>query len=377
MTPVLFDQATPAGRGEAHGELWRHEIRALADIRITLALKRGAFKDREQLLAVADLHLPELLSAAPRMHEELLGIARGSDLSAAEIVALNHYTDLRDVPPTVLGSTVQGADEPPKDADPGGCTSLFVNGPEGPVLGQTWDMHGTAAEFVRMMRFAPEGSEREVLTFSLTGCLGMTGINERGVGVTINNLSSTDGQVGLVWPALVRRLLEQDTADAARDLLLKARLSSGHHYMIADVHDFHGIETSGAIKVQTQSGQHRAHMHTNHCFDPVLRKYENVSKISTTFRRMELATASYDRDRPETAEELWSFLSSHEGYPKSICSHVDNAEGDPSASQTCGLVVMNLVGGRVLAVRGCPHEHGREELEMTRWRGPTASGGSQ
>ncbi len=35
----------------------------------------------------------------------------------------------------------------------------------------------------------------------------MAGVNSSGVGVTINNLSSTDARIGVIWPALVRKAL--------------------------------------------------------------------------------------------------------------------------------------------------------------------------
>jgi isopenicillin-N N-acyltransferase-like protein len=382
MEPVVFDQADPTSRGEAHGELWREEIQALAEIRTQLSMQRGKFADLDELLAVSGLHLPVLERVAPNEHAEFLGIARAADISPERLVILNHYTDLRDVPPSVLaeGQAQEGeigGGPTAEEHDPGGCTALYVHGHEGPVLGQTWDMHGTAAEFVRMVRICPKGSDREVLTFTLTGCLGMTGINQHGLAVTINNLTSTDAQVGLLWPALVRRMLEHRTADAAREELMGTRLSSGHHYMMADRDTFHGVETSGKIKVQTQHGANTAHVHTNHCFDPVLRKYERVAPISTTFKRMEIATTLYAQLQPETADEVWGFLSSHDNYPRSLCSHVDDASGDPSASRTCGLIVMNLAGGRVLAVRGCAHQNDRVELGVERWQGlpPITDGG--
>lgn len=364
---VQFDQPDAASRGEAHGELWRSEIAELAEIRVGLTLKRGAFTDAAQLLAVARLHLDELARVDAEQHAEIMGIARGADLDPDRVIVLNHYTDLRDVPPSVLGP---GYTEGPSQADgeanddPGGCTALYVNGSEGPILAQTWDMHGTAAPFVRLIRVTPRGSDLDLLCFTLTGCVGMTGLTSTGLAVTINNLTSTDAQVGVVWPALVRGMLTQASAVASRDHLLDAKLSSGHHYMIADEEDFFGVETSGQQKVVTQHGAKTAHVHTNHCFDPVLRGVENVTSTSTTYRRMELATTAYAQERPETAEEVWSFLSSHEGFPKSICSHVDDVDGDPSASRTCGLMVMRLRDRTAWAVRGCPRENERREVTL-------------
>jgi isopenicillin-N N-acyltransferase-like protein len=357
-----FDQDDPAARGEAHGELWRAEIRELAAIRAALAVQKGAFRDAEELEAVAALHLPVLQRFSAELHAELLGIARASGISPAQAVILNHYTDLRDVPPSVL-------DEPQGD-DPGGCTAVYVPGEgAGAVLGQTWDMHGTAEPFVRMIRIKPRGGDDELVCFTLTGCLGMTGLSAAGVGVTINNLSSTDGQVGVVWPALVRAMLAAGSAAAARDTLLRTRLSSGHHYMMADAREFFGVETSGQLKVVTQVGARAAHLHTNHCFDPVLRRRERVPAVSTTFRRMELATTLYVQQRPRDLAGVWALLSSHDGYPRSLCSHVDDAGGDPSASRTCGRMLMQLAAGEVWAGAGCGQQGPPRRLAVTRWRG--------
>ena len=357
-----FDQDDPGARGEAHGELWRSQIHELTAIRSALAVAKGSFRDIGELEAVAALHLPMLERFSGPLYSELLGIARGAGITPAQAVILNHYTDLRDVPPAVLSA--QTSD------DPGGCTAVYVPGDTGgPVLGQTWDMHGTARPFVRMIRIRPKGSDEETLCFTLTGCLGMTGLSADGVGVTINNLSSTDGQVGVVWPALVRAMLAAGSAARAYALLERTRLSSGHHYMMADGREFFGVETSGQLKVLTQTGARAAHLHTNHCFDPVLRKRERVPRVSTTFRRLELASTLYVQQRPQTVEQLWAFLGSHEGYPRSLCSHVDDVSGDPSASRTCGMMVMHLAGGEVLAGAGCGQESPPRRFAITRWRG--------
>jgi len=346
LETLLLDQATPGLRGEAHGEHWRDSIQELAEIRTELALSKGAFVSREQLQAVASLHLQPLAEFSQSLSEELLGIARAAGITPAQAIILNHYTDLRDVPPAVLGAD---------DGDPGGCTAIYVHGPDGPVLGQTWDMHGTAAPHVRLLRIRPPEAETEVLCFTLAGCVGMTGMNQAGLALTINNLTSTDGQVGVVWPVLVRRMLEETTAVAARDVLMGTTLSSGHHYMIADRTDFYGVETSGKLKMTTQTGPKAVHIHTNHCFDPKLRTREKISPVSTTFRRLELASTLYAQQHPRSATEIWTFLGSHEGYPKSICSHVDDEGGDPSASRTCGAMLMVCNTGQVYACRGCVH----------------------
>jgi isopenicillin-N N-acyltransferase-like protein len=102
---------------------------------------------------------------------------------------------------------------------------------------------------------------------------------------------------------------------------LATRLSSGHHYMMADGREFFGVETSGKQKVVTQVGARAAHLHTNHCFDPVLRRCERVPRSA----RLSAHRAGDDAVRAAAAARpagLWTLLASHEGYPRSLCSHV-------------------------------------------------------
>lgn len=356
LSPVTFDDDDPRARGRAHGELWRAEIRELAAIRAELCIRRAAYRSLDEVDAMAARHLPVLAAELPEMSQELLGIAEGSGVPAARIVVLNHYTDLRDIQPADLAP---GAGE---DGD--GCTAIYLSGPDGPVLGQTWDMHATAAPFVRMIRVAPRNGTGEVLCLTLTGCLGLAGLGRDGVAVTINNLTSTDARVGLVWPALVRAMLAEPDARAALARLQAAPLSSGHHYMIADGRDFFGVETSGELKVLTQLGPKAAHLHTNHCFDPVLRGRENVSRQTTSFDRLNSATTLYLQQRPRDLEGLWRMIGSHDGYPRSICSHVDELRGDPSASRTCARLAMELWSGKLRVAPGCSRNDLPLELEL-------------
>lgn len=368
LEPLLLDQADPRERGRAHGEHWRAAIHELAEIRLALTLRRSAFLDEAEVLAAAGLHLPVLRAQLPGLADELVGIAEGADLSPERVVVLNHYTDLRDVPRSVLGAPATGSPEP---GDPDGCTAIYFSGDRGPLMGETWDLHANAEPYVRMLRIAPAGSDHESLCLTLAGCLGAAGISGRGVAVTINNLSSTDGRVGVVWPALVRAMLEQPNARAAYELLLRTPLSSGHHYVIADGHDYYGVETSGGLKVLTQLGPRAAHLHTNHCFDPVLRRHEAVARGSTSFHRLNLATTIYAQQRPRDADGLWSLLHTRDGSRGSLC--IDPAPGAaPTATATCAVIVMRLHDGWVRVVQGGAHRSEPLELAVGRWQGQPA-----
>ena len=85
--------------------------------------------------------------------------------------------------------------------------------------------------------------------------------------------------------------------------------------------------------------------------------------------RLDLASTLYVQMRPTTIEELWDLLGSHEGFPRSICSHADDGSGDPSASKTCGRIVYALAEGRLRVARGCSREGPPLELALGRFHG--------
>ncbi|MDW8363496.1 MAG: C45 family peptidase [Myxococcales bacterium] len=343
----LPPQLGPRARGQAHGEAFRPLIAEIAAIRTALTVELGAFRDEGEVLAVARRHLAPLRRFDEQLAEELEGIAQGAGLAPEAIVVLNHYTDLRDLVPARL----------PADED---CSVLWARGRDGRALaGQTWDMHGSAAPYV-MMLGVPEGPDGPAAwCLSLTGCLGMTGLNAAGVAVCINNLKSLDARIGVVWPALVRRALRERSAVAARDVVLHAPLGSGHHYLCADDADAFGIETSGtrkAVVFDARAVPHaHAYVHTNHCLpgSPV----GDVSAIgveSTTLERYAWLSQSVRLHPPRDREALWERLGSHDGYPRSVCTHL-SSPAQPHGVTTCGAVAMDLRERRMLAAAGCVH----------------------
>jgi isopenicillin-N N-acyltransferase-like protein len=313
-----FKSTTPKKIGQEHGEVFRESVKAMAEIRLELMLREPQFKSKQQVLELAQKHLPILANYDADLYAELLGISEGSGVSTEEIVVLNHYTDMRDL---------------------GACTMVFVPSKTGNLLGQTWDIHASAKPYVLL--FNLEG--KTILTAA--GCLGLTGFNQNSVGVCINNLSSLDAQIGLIWPALVRRVLKAGNAQEARDLILKAPLGSGHHYSVADQQDFFGIETSGTQKKVVQSGTSKPHFHTNHCLDPEIAKVSTIRAGSTTLSRYAEIETSLSQHVPENLDELLKLLGRVTFEPKT---------NDPHAPATCGTFVMNLMTQEYLTPNPSP-----------------------
>lgn len=309
-------QAYSFKNGHEHGEHLRESVRTMAAARMELMFREPQFKSKQQVFELAAQHLPILEAYDQDLYAELIGIAKGAGISPEEAVVLNHYTDLRDI---------------------GGCTMVFVPSASGNLLGQTWDIDASALDHVVLLKF--EGS----LVLTVAGCLGLTGFNSRGVGICINNLSSLDARIGLVWPALVRKVLKASSAQQGRDLVMNAPLGSGHHYAIGDSKDFFGIETSGTQKKLTHKGTHNPYFHTNHCLDQEIARCSTVRAGSTTYTRYAQAERSLAKHVPENLAELWKVLA-----------EVSLQPGANPASNvaTCGAMAMNLTTGDYKACRG-------------------------
>ncbi len=356
-TLELPAHAGPRDRGVAHGRALAAPIHEIAAIRESLACEQGRFESVEEVREVAALHLAVLERYDAALYEELDGIARGAEIDPARVVVINHYTDLKDLDPRAVLRDVASSAARLRDHDED-CSAIVAGTTEGGLLGQTWDMHGSAEPYVIALH-VPRTSERPAAwMLSIAGCLGMAGMNEHGVGVAINNLRSDDARLGLVWPALVRRALCATSASEARDEVLRAPLGSGHHYLVADASRAYGIETSGTRRdvwaeadlTRPGAGFH----HENHCLGARVAEVSSVSPVSTTLERHALIEASLAARAIDGAGDLWSRLASHEGYPRSVCTHLAS-DAAPHAMKTCGGIVMELAARRVWLAAGCLH----------------------
>ncbi len=342
----------PAGasareRGRAHGEHFRARIGEIAAIRTALVVEQGRCETEDEVMQAARAHLPVLEGFDRALHDELLGIAEGAAADPASIVVLNHYTDLKDVPPIRDGRN--------EDED---CSALAAQTPDGPLFGQTWDMHGSVEPYVCMLHVPEHEGRPEAWLFTITGCLALAGMNAAGVGVCINNLKSHDARVGVVWPALVRRMLAEGNAEAALHVLRTAPMSSGHHYLFGDGARVYGVETSGERKevvLDAAWTEGPAYLHTNHCLSPAVEAVSWVGATSTTHARYEWLERSL-RERPiASRRDAWERLGSHDGYPASVCTHLAGPER-PHAMKTCGGLILDPNRRELWACHGCVHE---------------------
>jgi len=339
----------PAGtsrreQGRAHGEAFRGEIASLAEIRLFLTCRMGG-GNRAQVMELAERHLPVLERFDRALREELAGIAEGAGLSPAAVMVLNHYTDLRD----------HRFDREAGVSATDGCSTVWTRTPDGaPLCGQTWDMHQSSVPYVLMLRQPEQDGRPAAWVLSLTGCLGMAGMNQHGVALCVNNLPATDARIGAAWTAVVRRALDQPSAQAARDALMSAPTGSGRHFLVADAEQAFGVEVSGTRRAVVFSGQRRHYVHTNHSLDPEIAARTQIAPGATTLDRFRFLEAALESGPPAGPAELWELLGSEEGYPRSVCSNGATPE-DPHGPATCGGLVMRPAAVEIDAVAGFTH----------------------
>lgn len=331
LTLLEILSSDPRMRGHQHGETLRDQIREIAEIRLERTCALSGFKRVKEVLDLAEQHVPILKAFDEDLFLEFKAIAESSNLSLARLVVLNHYTDLRDIAPESLGTH--------KD-DNGGCSIIFSPAKSGPILGQTWDIHGSAEPYVILLKV------NNSLVFSIAGCLGMTGLNHYGVGIAINNLVSIDAKVGIIWPALIRKALTHKTAIDAKDEIMAALLGSGRNFAVADKANFFGIEASPSKK-KIVIDKPSLYFHTNHCLDEEMRKTHVVNKESTTYWRYQQLDEVVRHQPLDSAQEVFLALS-HVSLAKSV--------KEPHKTATCGALVMDINKGYVVGCQGSPNQ---------------------
>jgi isopenicillin-N N-acyltransferase-like protein len=318
-------------------------------------------------MVAARAHLPVLAAYDHALSEELLGIAEGAGVTPEDIVVANHYTDLRDLSPDPAtwrpaptrdvegdGGAPVASTRPPSTIEGDGCSVLWATSPTGRILAQTWDMHATAIPYVMTLVVPAAGDAPPARLLSVTGCLGMAGMNGARVAIAINNLFSTDATLGVVWPAVVRRALRERSAAAARDVILGAPIGSGHHYFVADRDAAFALETSGVRRKQIFAGARAAYCHTNHCLDGDVARASKVPPTSTTHDRMRWLEASLAASEVVDLADAWRRLGSEDGWPRSVCTNMATPES-PHGAATCGAIAMNLDRGELWLQQGFIH----------------------
>lgn len=342
LLTLKLEGTNPRSWGRQHGEAFAPRVRDLAGmLRELLAhlLPRWSSGDLDRL---CDDHLAAMRDRWPAALAELAGIGEAAAVSLKDLVILNAYTDLKDFR------------EDEGEGIEGGCSLVAAKGPHVSYSGQTWDMHGSTEPFTVLLEIPHAVSPVRLLT--LTGCLALGGVNGNGVSVMINDLKcrETDRR-GLVWPALVRLLLEQSTARAAVATLAASLPSSGHNYLISDRDEAINVETTGRRYEVTASiarDRYGYIGHTNHYLGS-LKAVERTREIApTSVGRLEAVQRFFGEHPVEqiTTMTLVDSFFRHGPLCEVVCR--PGSPTKPHVNKTCAGIGVDHAACSAFAFRG-------------------------
>jgi isopenicillin-N N-acyltransferase-like protein len=346
--------------GKVHGEHFRDEIHMFTEDRIKLSstdVWTGRKLSREAVLELADACVAEHEAYSPELMDELRGISDATGLSLGALIINNGFTDFIDVV-YAKGAEYQ-AQQPEQVAD--NCTAFLVPkdiaADGNAIYGQTWDMHATATPYVMLLRGKPDNAP-QFLSFTITGCLGMIGMNEHGITVGINNISGGDGQIGVTWIFVIRKILMQDNIEDALKCITEAKLAGAHNYLLMDKHGKgYNIEAMSTRYYITELDSESV-VHTNHCLVDYTRYVErDRAEASMASSKARLARA-YEllNDKPITTEKLMELTRDNE----TICVRPN----PPWHVESSGAAIMRPSTGDFWAVWGLPAENEYEHFTI-------------
>jgi isopenicillin-N N-acyltransferase-like protein len=290
--------------------------------------------------------------------EELQGMADATGLSLAALIINNGFTDFIDVVYNVGDLATQPVQPALSEDD---CTAFLV--PESAtadghsLFGQTWDMHYAATPHVILLRGKPQKAPA-FLTFTIAGCVGMIGMNDAGITVGINNLMATDGQVGVTWPFVIRKILMQKTIEDALSCLTTAKLAGAHNYLIMDQHgNGYNVEAmSSSYEIEALNGS--SIVHTNHCTAGRNRAVERQrlpASIESSHNRLNRAHDLLAKEQI-TPEDLMALTRD--------AQHICVRAVPPMYTETCGAAIMRPATREMWAVWGLPLENEYEHFTI-------------
>lgn len=355
--PHIRVNGGPRERGRQYGARARDRVHASA------ALYRSLFAHYagwtwDEVLAHAATYRPAIEAAHPRYLDEIAGIAEGSGLAEAEILALNVRTEI------MFAAVARRAAAE--------CTSFAVlpSGSAGghTLLGQSWDWKTGCTETTVVLE-AEQDDGPNYVTVVEAGLLAKTGLNANGIGLCANSLVSDldRGAPGVPYHIVLRAILDARNLTDALDAVQHHVRSSSANYLVASAEGM-------AVDIETAPGDHANvwlawpdpdHLvHTNHytCATgrkDVMRWYSPDSP----FRHRRASTLLADQRGRAHPAQLQALLRDHVNAPSGICSHPDPAVPPLEQDMTVAAVVYDLDARTMWIADGQPCEHEFRRLD--------------
>jgi isopenicillin-N N-acyltransferase-like protein len=296
----------------------------------------------------------------PALLAEIEGIASGAGRHIDEILALNTRTEI--LPPSYPGeahpdrSKISAANTKKGVPDWGECTAVAVKPAQSTtgttLLAQNWDWLGVQRAALVLLRVrSTKGAS--FLTLTEAGMLAKIGLNNRGFGVCLNILRSSDdgSHPGVPVHVLLRALLDRDSVADAVAFAAKLSFGASSNVLCADAGGGTAALEFSPRGLDVVRGADAALCHTNHFLAPAAAGHQaSLAPSLSTVPRLERITALTGAHRGKfSPADLQRMLRDESDGYLSICRRRDPSLAPEACIETVASVVMDL-GQRVMHI---------------------------
>ena len=188
--------------------------------------------------------------------------------------------------------------------------------------------------------------------------LGCAGVNDAGIGVVINNLVPSDASGGVLYPFIIRRILESVRIGDAIDAVVAKPRASGMNYVICDENgEIYDLETT-AEEYEVICPFDGPMAHSNHYLTDQLKPFERRQwdQRGQSILRWGRATRLLKSCDKRNADALKNMLSDRVNAPMGICRHNEIHNGE-ACGQTIAGIVLDPPGRKAWFTKGPPSEN--------------------
>ena len=276
---------------------------------------------------------------APHLLEEIKGIAEGSGISFEEAFFLNtrgEFTYARQ-----------------------GCTSFAIpkalSADNQVMVAQNVDLGPQFEDLGVILHIVPDQGP-EIITWTIAGCVGQTGINSYGLARCGNGLHGKGIEPGLPAQLGFRLLLEQESVDSALALFTDLKRTKASNYLIGDASGkVVNIEASASAFRVSEIGD-KFLCHTNHFVATELMVFEIRPEhlMKNSVLRLQRIMELLVQQKEVSEEDGLGFLRDHKYFPDSVCNHPE--EGVRS-TKTIASILTKPGEGKLFICKGNPCEN--------------------
>lgn len=351
MFPTFKLKGTPYEIGFQHGALAKELVeRSVSNYQMMFIALGGSW---DEVCAETATFIPTLELHYPDVLEEMRGLAEGSGQDFVSILVINARSEL-----LVNKTRLTGE----------GCTGFGVL-PEKTggslLIGQNWDFPVLQKDCVIVLQIEQPGKPK-ILMVTEAGIVGKIGLNEAGVGITMNAIIADALAPGTPLHIVMRGVLNSWTLNSALDKVIKSKTASAINFIIAQ----DGVT---AVNMESIPGDFDLTFpkagfiaHTNHFLsERLLSKVHDIGREMgvDSFLRLDRIKSLFAAAPTVDLPTLKQFQGDHFNHPTGICRHLD--ESDPMLIASLFSVVLDLRAKEMHLAPGQPCEHDYTTLRLT------------